>query len=146
VRGLPFFFLSQKENIMDKQKIAQRLAEIKTITDALKAEEATLRSQLSVGDKLKGAWGEVHLTERTTTTYNEGLYQDLLTLGVDPLLLGKVRLTPDAEKVASVTATTPAVQVALTKHATTKTSTVLRVKPDATVEVEGRAKVASLLG
>ena len=131
---------------MDKQQIAQRLAEIKTLTDLLKAEEATLRSQLDVGDKLKGAWGEVALTERTSTTYGEGLYQDLLLLGVDPLSLGKVRLTPDAEKVASVTATTPAVQVALTKHASTSKTSVLRVKPDAQVEVEGRAKVASLLG
>lgn len=131
---------------MDKNAIAQRLAEIKTLTDLLKAEEATLRSQLDVGDKLKGAWGEVALTERTSTSYSEGLYQDLLLLGVDPFSLGKVRLTPDPEKVASVTATTPAVQVALTKHATTKTSSVLRVKPDATIEVEGRAKVASLLG
>jgi len=131
---------------MDKNAIAQRLAEIKTLTDLLKAEEATLRSQLDVGDKLKGAWGEVALTERTSTTYGEGLYQDLLLLGVDPLSLGKVRLTPDAEKVASVTATTPAVQVALTKHASTSKTSVLRVKPDAQVEVEGRAKVASLLG
>lgn len=131
---------------MDKNAIAQRLAEIKTITDALKAEEATLRSQLSVGDKLKGAWGEVALSERTSTTYGEGLYQDLLLLGVDPLALGKVRLTPDPKLVSAVTATTPQVQVALTKHASTKTSSVLRVKPDAQVEVEGRAKVASLLG
>ena len=48
----------------DKQAVAQRLAEIKSAVDALKAEEKTLRAQLSVGDQLSGKWGKVTLTEK----------------------------------------------------------------------------------
>ena len=131
---------------MDKQAVAQRLAEIKSAMDALKAEEATLRAQLSVGDKLKGAYGEVALSERESVSYDESLYQDLLAIGVDPLALGKVKLSPNKEAVAVAVAQNGAVQVALDKNRITKTSSVLRVKPSPFVAVEGHNKVASLLG
>jgi len=129
-----------------KQVVAQRLAEIKSAVDALKAEEAQLRAQLSVGDKLKGAYGEVALSERESVSYGDDLYQDLLALGVDPLALGKVKLSPNKEAVAVAVAMEPKVGQVLDKNRVVKTSSVLRVKPSAPLQVEGMSKVASLLG
>tara|TARA_B100000927_G_scaffold283612_1_gene271557 strand:+ start:2491 stop:2907 length:417 start_codon:yes stop_codon:yes gene_type:complete len=130
----------------DKQAVAQRLAEIKSAVDALKAEEKTLRAQLSVGDQLSGKWGKVTLTEKEMISYEEGLYEDLLALGVDPLALGKVKLSPNKEATAVAVAQNPAVLVALEKNRVVKTSSVLRVKPSAPLQVEGMSKVGRLLG
>ncbi|MBD36092.1 MAG: hypothetical protein CL512_04930 [Actinobacteria bacterium] len=133
-------------NQQDKQAVAQRLAEIKSAVDALKAEETQLRAQLSVGDNISGAFGKVSLSEKQMVSYEEDLYQDLLAIGVDPLALGKVKLSPNKEAVAVAVAMKPEVQVVLDKNRITKTSSVLRVKPSAPLQVEGMAKVASLLG
>lgn len=130
---------------MDKQQVAQRLAEIKALIDTLTAEEKSLRSHLAVGDKLIGAFGEVSMTERSQVSYDDALYQDLLVLGVDPCSIGKVKITPDSKMIASVEATNPQVRVALDKNKTEKKVSVVRIKPDASVTTVARTKVASMI-
>jgi len=133
-------------NQQDKQAVAQRLAEIKSAVDALKAEEAQLRAELSVGDNISGAFGKVSLSEKEMVSYGEDLYQDLLAIGVDPLALGKVKLSPNKEQMAVAVAMKPEVAQVLDKNRITKTSSVLRVKPSAPLQVEGMSKVAAILG
>jgi len=130
---------------MDKQAVAQRLSEIKALIDTLTAEEKSLRQHLAVGDKLTGAYGEVSMTERNQVTYSDGLYQDLLVLGIDPCSIGKVKITPNDKMVASVEASEPQVRVALDKNKSEKTVSVVRIKPDASITTQARTKVASMI-
>lgn len=130
---------------MDKQAVAQRLAEIKALIETLSAEEKSLRQHLAVGDKLTGAYGEVSMTERNQVTYSDGLYQDLLVLGIDPTSIGKVKITPNTKMVASVEASEPQVRVALDKNKVERKVSVVRIKPDASVTTVARTKVASMI-
>tara|TARA_B000000557_G_scaffold183757_1_gene150179 strand:- start:38 stop:448 length:411 start_codon:yes stop_codon:yes gene_type:complete len=129
---------------LTKAQVAQRLAEIKALSEALSTEEKSLRAQLAVGDKITGTFGSVSMIEQTRTSYDESLYQDLLVLGVDPTLVGKVKITPTKEKVASLVATTPEVQVALDKCKVATKVPVVRIKPDATIVHNARIKVANM--
>ena len=129
----------------EKTKIATRLAEIKSLMDVLKEEQTQLKAQLDVGDSLKGAFGTVSLSSRDSHSYDEKLFQDLMNLGVDPWEVGSVKLTPNEKKVAVVEVNTPSIRLALDSNRTTKTIEVLRVKADATVVVDARTKVASML-
>jgi hypothetical protein len=131
---------------MDKQQVAERLAEIKALIETLSAEEKTLRQHLAVGDKLKGAYGEVSMTERSQVSYGDDLYQDLLVLGIDPTSIGKVKITPNEKMIASVEASEPQVRVALDKNKSEKKVSVVRIKPDASVTTQARTKVASMIG
>jgi len=128
---------------LTKQQVAERLAEIKATQDVLSMEEKSLRAQLSVGDKITGTFGSVSMIEQTRTSYDDALYQDLIVLGVDPTSIGKVKITPTKEKVASLIAIQPEVRVALDKCRVEKTSPVVRIKPDATVVHNARIKVAN---
>jgi hypothetical protein len=128
-----------------KTDIASRLAEIKSLMDVLKEEQTQLKAQLDVGDSLKGAFGTVSLSSRDSHTYDEKLFQDLMTLGIDPWDVGTVKLTPNAKKVAVVEVNTPSIRLALDNNRTTKQIEVLRVKADATMVVDARSKVASML-
>lgn len=129
----------------EKTKIATRLTQIKSLMDALKEEQNTLKAKLDVGDSLKGSFGSVSLSSRDSHTYDEKLFQDLMHLGIDPWEVGTVKLTPNAKKVAVVEVNTPSIRMALDNNRTTKTVEVLRVKADATMVVDARSKVASLL-
>tara|TARA_B100000424_G_C22873292_1_gene465036 strand:+ start:690 stop:1100 length:411 start_codon:yes stop_codon:yes gene_type:complete len=128
---------------LTKQQVAERLAEIKATQEALSTEEKSLRAQLAVGDKITGSFGSVSMIEQTRTSYDDALYQDLLVLGVDPTLVGKVKITPNKEKVASLVAINPQVQVALDKCLVSNKFPVVRIKPDATVVHNARVKVAN---
>ena len=130
---------------VNKTQIATRLAEIKSLMDALKEEQTQLKAQLDVGDSLKGSFGSVSLSSRDSHTYDEKLFQDLMTLGIDPWEVGTVKLTPNEKKVAVVEVSTPSIRIALDNNRTTKTVEVLRVKADATMVVNARTKVASML-
>ena len=130
---------------VNKTQIATRLAEIKSLMDALKEEQASLKAQLDVGDSLKGSFGSVSLSSRDSDSYVEKLFQDLMNLGVDPWEVGTVKLTPNEKKVAVVEVNTPSIRLALDSNRTTKTVEVLRVKADATMVVNARTKVASML-
>lgn len=130
---------------VNKTQIATRLAEIKSLMDALKEEQTQLKAQLDVGDSLKGSFGSVSLSSREQHSYDEKLFQDLMGMGVDPWEIGTVKLTPNEKKVAVVEVNQPNIRVALDNNRTTKTVEVLRVKADATVVVDARSKVASLL-
>ena len=130
---------------VNKTQIATRLAEIKSLMDALKEEQTQLKAQLDVGDSLKGSFGSVSLSAREQHSYDEKLFQDLMGMGVDPWEIGTVKLTPNEKKVAVVEVNQPNIRVALDSNRTTKTVEVLRVKADATVVVDARSKVASLL-
>jgi hypothetical protein len=130
---------------LTKLQVAERLAEIKALIETLSAEEKTLRQHLAVGDKLVGAFGEVSMTERNQVSYDNDLYQDLLVLGVDPMSVGKVKITPNDKMVATVVATNPQVKVALDKNKSEKKISVVRIKPDASVTTVARTKVASMI-
>ena len=130
---------------VNKTQIATRLAEIKSLMDALKEEQTQLKAQLDVGDSLKGSFGSVSLSSREQHIYDEKLFQDLMGMGVDPWEVGTVKLTPNEKKVAVIEVNTPSIRTALDNNRTTKTIEVLRVKADATVVVDARSKVASLL-
>ena len=130
---------------VNKNQVATRLAEIKSLMDALKEEQNTLKAQLDVGDSLKGSFGSVSLSSRDSHSYDEKLFQDLMTLGIDPWEIGTVKLTPNAKKVAVVEVNQPSVRIALDNNRTTKTVEVLRVKADANMVVNARTKVASML-
>lgn len=130
---------------VNKTQIATRLAEIKSLMDALKEEQNTLKAQLDVGDSLKGSFGSVSLSSREQHSYDEKLFQDLMSMGIDPWEVGTVKLTPNDKKVAVLEVNQPNIRVALDSNRTTKTVEVLRVKADATVVVDARTKVASLL-
>ena len=130
---------------VNKNQIATRLAEIKSLMDALKEEQNTLKAQLDVGDSLKGSFGSVSLSSREQHSYDEKLFQDLMGMGIDPWEVGTVKLTPNDKKVAVIEVNTPSIRTALDNNRTTKTVEVLRVKADATVVVDARSKVASLL-
>jgi len=130
---------------VNKTQIATRLAEIKSLMDALKEEQTQLKAQLDVGDSLKGSFGSVSLSSRDSHTYDEKLFQDLMTLGIDPWEVGTVKLTPNEKKVAVVEVSQPSVRIALDNNRTTKTVEVLRVKADASMVVTARTKVASML-
>lgn len=130
---------------VNKTAIASRLAEIKSLMDALKEEQTQLKGQLDVGDSLKGSFGSVSLSARDSHTYDEKLFQDLMTLGIDPWEVGTVKLTPNEKKVAVVEVSTPSVRIALDNNRTTKVVEVLRVKADASMVVDARTKVASML-
>ena len=130
---------------VNKTQIASRLAEIKSLMDALKEEQNTLKAQLDVGDSLKGSFGSVSLSSRDSHSYDEKLFQDLMTLGIDPWEVGTVKLTPNEKKVAVVEVNQPSVRIALDNNRTTKVVEVLRVKADATMVVDARTKVASML-
>ena len=130
---------------LTKQQVAERLAEIKALIETLSTEEKSLRQHLAVGDKLVGAFGEVSMSERTQVRYDNDLYQDLLVLGVDPMSIGKVKITPSDKMVAGVVATNPQVKVALDKNKVEKKVSVVRIKPDASVTTVARTKVASMI-
>ena len=129
----------------NKTDIANRLAEIKSLMDVLKEEQTQLKAQLDVGDSLKGAFGTVSLSSRDQHSYSDTLFQDLMNLGVDPWEVGSVKITPNEKKVAVVEVNTPSIRLALDHNRTTKTVEVLRVKADATMVVDARTKVASML-
>ena len=130
---------------VDKTQVATRLAEIKSLMDQLKKEQEVLKAQLDVGDNLKGAFGSVLYSSREQHSYDEKLFQDLMGMGIDPWEVGTVKLTPNEKKVAVIEVNQPNIRTALDNNRTTKTVEVLRVKPDATVVVDARTKVASLL-
>ena len=130
---------------VDKTQVATRLAEIKSLMDQLKKEQDDLKAQLDVGDNLKGAFGSVNFSSREQHSYDEKLFQDLMAMGIDPWEVGTVKLTPNEKKVAVIEVNQPNIRTALDNNRTTKTVAVLRVKPDATVVVDARTKVASLL-
>ena len=130
---------------VNKTQVATRLAEIKSLMDALKEEQNQLKAQLDVGDSLKGSFGSVSLSSREQHSYDEKLFQDLMSMGIDPWEVGTVKLTPNDKKVAVLEVNQPNIRVALDSNRTTKTVEVLRVKADATVVVDARTKVASLL-
>ena len=132
-------------NYDDKVQVATRLAEIKSLMDQLKKEQDVLKAQLDVGDSLKGSFGSVNFSSREQHSYDEKLFQDLMGMGIDPWEVGTVKLTPNEKKVAVIEVNTPSIRTALDNNRTTKTVEVLRVKPDATVVVDARSKVASLL-
>ena len=130
---------------VNKTDIASRLAEIKSLMDVLKEEQTQLKGQLDVGDSLKGSFGTVSLSSRDSHTYADKLFQDLMNLGVDPFEVGTVKITPNEKKVAVVEVNTPSIRLALDHNRTTKSINVLRVKADATMVVDARTKVASML-
>ena len=130
---------------VNKTDIASRLSTIKSLMDVLKEEQTQLKGMLDVGDSLKGSFGTVSLSSRDSHTYADKLFQDLMNLGIDPWEVGTVKLTPCNKKVAVVEVSTPSIRLALDHNRTTKTVEVLRVKADATMVVDARTKVASML-
>ena len=120
---------------MDKQATAERLLKLKALSDAIKAEMDTLKSQLDVGDKIVTDQGVVQLIETKRKNYDEkAIYDTLQREGLDPSLVGEVVVKIDRKKVKNASGSL------LDPHTKTTTSTRLNIDPVDSV----RTKVASI--
>jgi len=120
---------------MDKQATAERLLKLKALSDAIKAEMDTLKSQLDVGDKIVTDQGIVQLIETKRKNYDEkAIYDTLQREGLDPSLVGEVVVKIDRKKVKNASGSL------LDPHIKTTTSTRLNIDPVDSV----RTKVASI--
>ena len=134
---------------MNKQTIVDNLIRIKSLQDALKAEVDLLRQHIALGEKAESPLGSIHNVESTRTTFDEkGIYDDLVSRGIDPSTVGDVVVKVDRKKFANAIMLGEIPSSMVDDYSNTKTVPQLRIKPKADhdqLNKDTMARVASVV-
>ena len=115
---------------MNKQQIVDNLIRIKSLQEALKAEMDSLRQHIALGEKVETDLGSVHHVESSRTTYDEkDLYNDLISKGLDPNVVGEVVVKVDRKKFANAITKGLIPSNMVDNYSETKIVPTLRIKP-----------------
>ena len=134
---------------MNKQTIVDNLIRIKSLQDALKAEVDLLRQHIALGEKAESPLGSIHNVESTRTTFDEkGIYDDLVSRGIDPSTVGDVVVKVDRKKFASAVKSGDLPASVVDDYTETMPIPTLRIKPKSDnpgLQKDTMERVASLV-